>query len=445
MTYGSGMHMGGRDIQVIADADVVIAGGGPGGLGAALAAARSGARVVLCERYGFLGGNFTTAVVGTVCGLYANRGTDEAPAFELAVGGIAEEITSALSARGAGMGPIPFKDHTAVFIYQAWAAKRLFDHLVTNEDRIELLLHTTVADAMVVDGIMTALVVATKRGLKAITGKVFIDATGDADVSVYAGVPTEIGLRGARQYASMQFLMQRVDDSAVFTANAALASVIAEHGAHLSRDGGAVVPTFRPGEFWGAMTRVRNPDGSPIDTTDIRQATWGELEGRRLAEEAADFLRAHVQGFESSFLSDTAVALGVRETRHVIGEYTLTGDDVSTGARFDDAIGACAWPQEYHVEGRSTQYRFLPPGTTYQVPFRSLRPQGVANLLVAGRCISADHHALASVRVMAPCLVMGEAAGNAATIAARDSGGRIADVDVAELQDALQKAGARLE
>ena len=141
----------------------------------------------------------------------------------------------------------------------------------------------------------------------------------------------------------------------------------------------------------------------------------------------------------------TAVALGVRETRHVLGEYTLTGDDVSTGARFDDAIGACAWPQEYHVEGRSTQYRFLPPGTTYQVPFRSLRPQGVANLLVAGRCISADHHALASVRVMAPCLVMGEAAGNAATIAARDSGGRIADVDVAELQDALQKAGARLE
>lgn len=433
-----------RDAEVIAEADVVVAGGGPAGLGAALAAARSGARVVLCERQGFLGGNFTTAVVGTVCGLYANRGTDEAPSFEPAVGGIAGEITSALAASGAGMGPIPFKGRTAVFIYQWWAAKRLFDHLVEAEPNIDLLLHSVVSDAIVDDGTVRALILATKRGPKAIKGRVFVDATGDADVATFAGVRTETGGAGGRQMASMQFLLQRVDDAAVITANAALSEIIAEHGAHLSRDGGAVLPTFRPGEFWGAMTRVRNADGSPVDTTDVRQATWGEMEGRRLAEEAADFLRAHVPGFEDSFLCDTAVHLGVRETRHIAGEYTLTGDDVTGGARFDDAIAACAWPQEYHVSGRSTEYRFLPPGVTYQVPYRSLLPLGTRNLLVAGRCISADHDALASVRVMAPSLAMGQAAGAASVLALRDEG-RTGPVDVEELQHSLRGAGALLE
>ncbi len=206
-----------------------------------------------------------------------------------------------------------------------------------------------------------------------------------------------------------------------------------------------MIPTFRPGEFLGAMTRVANPDGSPIDTTDPRQATWGELEGRRLAEEAACFLVDHVAGFESSFLSDTAVQLGVRETRHVVGDYTLTGDDVTSGARFDDAVTACAWPQEYHVGGRSTEYRFLEPSTTYQIPFRSLRPQGVANLVVAGRCISADHHALASARVMAPCLAMGQAAGLAAHLASRDAGGDLNAIEVSELQDGLLALGAKLD
>lgn len=434
-----------REAEVVAEADVVVAGGGPAGLGAALAAARAGARVVLCERYGFLGGNFTTAVVGSVCGLYANRGTVEAPEFELAVGGIAEEVTGALAAAGAGLGPVPFKGQTAVFLYQPWAAKRLFDHLVTSEERVDLLLHATVADALVDEGAVRAIVLATKRGPQAITGRVFVDATGDADVAFFSGVPTITGDAGQRQYASMQFLMEHVDDAAILTANAALSERIAEHGDHLSRDGGAVIPTFRPGEAWGAMTRVRNPDGTPVDTTDVRQATWGEVEGRRLAEEAAAFLRAHVPGFEQAFLADTAVQLGVRETRHVSGEYTLTGGDVQRGARFDDAVAQCAWPQEYHVSGRSTEYRFLAPGLTYQVPFRSLRPVGLRNLLVAGRCISADHDALASVRVMAPCLAMGQAAGLAAQMASRSGGSAdVASVDVGELQDALRRAGARL-
>jgi len=421
---------------------VVVAGGGPAGLGAAIAAARAGARTVLLERYGMLGGNFTVASVGTICGLYARE--DEG--FVPVVGGIAREFPERLQDSGAGLGPIPFKE-TAVFVYSPWAAKRLADHLVIDEPDIELLLHSFVADALVDDGVVHGLVLATKRGPRVVTGQAFVDCTGDGDVSVFAGAPTTLAPAGARQLASMQFVMQHVDDAAGFAAAAGLSELIAEHGAHLSRDGGAVIPTLRPGEFIGAMTRVRNPDGSSIDPTDPREMTAGELEGRRLAEEAADFLRSHVPGFADAFLADTAMQLGVRESRRVVGEYVLRGDDVRNGATFDDAIAAGAWPQEYHVAGRSTEYRFLPPGVRYQIPFRALRPLGLRNLLVAGRCISADHDALASTRVMAPSMAIGQAAGTAAAIAVRAGTAADAvlfeDVAVDEVQGALRSAGAQ--
>jgi hypothetical protein len=429
-----------RDAEVVAEADVVVAGGGPAGLGAALAAARAGARVVLCERYGFLGGNLTVAKVGTICGLYV--GDSERAEFDFVVGGIAREFAEALARDGKGVGPVPFKE-TAVFLYVPWAAKRLADHLVTDEERLDVLLHALVTDVIVDDGVLRALILATKRGPRAVTGKVFVDCTGDADVVAFAGVPTELGPPGHRQFGSMQFVMQHVDATAAMAAVPILGELIAEHGGHLSRDGGAIIPTFRPGEFVGAMTRVRNPDGSPIDVTDVRQATWGELEGRRLAAEAAEFLRAHVPGFADAFLDDTATALGVRETRRVIGDYVLTGDDVTRGATFDDAVARGAWPREYHVQGRSTEYCFLPTGVSYQVPFRSLRPAGVSNLLAAGRCLSADHDALASIRVMGPSLALGQAAGTAAALAARDRV-PVAEIGVDELQASLSKQGALL-
>ena len=412
------LHVPSRTAEVIADVDVCVAGGGPAGLGAALAAARLGASVCLLERHGFLGGNFTAASVGTICGLYVA----EDDSFAYITRGIAEEVAEALKARHAAVGPMPFKG-TAVLLYVPWAAKRLFDHLVTGQPGIRLLLHALVSDVVVAGDRLEAVVVASKRGPQAVRAGAFIDATGDADLVVFAGGEWEVGPAGQRQHASMQFVMQHADDAmALGQGVGALAGAIAEHGAHLSRDGGAVLPTFRPGEYIGAMTRVRNADGGPLDVTDLDQATRGELEGRRLAEEAAAFLIEHVPGFAGAFLADTAPTLGVRETRRVVGDYVLTGDDVAGQARCPDAVAAGAWPQEYHVEGRSTEYVGLPPGGYYQMPLRSLRPRGLANVWVAGRCISADHHALASTRVMAPSLVLGQAAGTAAVLDLRGEG-----------------------
>jgi ribulose 1,5-bisphosphate synthetase/thiazole synthase len=408
-----------RSAEVIADVDVCVAGGGPAGLGAALAAARLGASVCLLERHGFLGGNFTAASVGTICGLYVKEGEG----FDYVARGIAREVAEGLKVRGAGMGPVPFKS-SAVLLYVPWVAKRLFDHLVTEQPGIQLLLHALVADVVRHGDRLDAVVVATKRGPQAVRARAFVDATGDADLVAFAGAPWELGPPGHRQHASMQFLLEHADDPTVLSQGiAGLADAMAEHGGHLSRDAGALLPTFRPGEYIGAMTRVRGPDGEPLDVTDLTHATHGELEGRRLAEEAARFVIEHVRGFAGAFLADTAPVLGVREGRRVAGEYVLTGADVQGLARFPDAVAAAAWPQEYHVEGRSTAYVDLPEGGWYQVPLRALRPRGLANVWAAGRCVSADHDALASLRVMAPSLVLGQAAGTAAALDLRGEGG----------------------
>jgi hypothetical protein len=443
-----------RAAPVILDVDVVVCGGGPAGIAAALAAAEEGASVALLERYGFLGGNFTVASVGTLCGLYVRTAPGS---FDHVTGGVARTFADALADRGAAIGPYPFKD-TAVLLYVPWAAKRLADHLLTESPaaaRITLVLHALVSD-VVLDpdtGAVDAVIVASKRGPRAVRGRVVIDATGDADVAAAAGAPWTMSPPGERQFGSMQFFVQHADlDAALAAGLDRLVAEVAAHGDHLTRDGGAVIPTFRPGELIGAMIRLGR-DGQPLDGTDLFDLTFGELEGRRRAEEAMDFLRAHMPGFEDAFLADTATQQGVRETRHIVGAYTLTGADVTGLATFDDAVAACAWPREYHTSGRHTDYEFLADATSYQLPYRALVPapaSGVpGNVLVAGRCIAADPDASASCRVMAPCMAIGEAAGVAAAMASTDRDGRseqvdVATVDIAALRDLLSARGAVL-
>jgi hypothetical protein len=431
-----------RKAPVVLEADVVVVGGGSAGLAAAVTAAQLGARTVLVERYGFFGGNATSAWVGTVCGLYRAAGDG----FEAVCRGFAETWAEGLKAAGGGFGPIPYKE-SAVLLYVPWAYKWQADRMVTGEPNLIPLLHANVTEVARTGPAIDAVIVGSKRGPLAVTGKVFVDASGDADVAFHAGCRVDAGGPGQRQFPSMQFLMEQVDVQAAYAAGLErLNELLANEGQSpewdLSRTGGAVLPTFRPGEAMGAMTRI-GVDGHAPDMTDLFEATRAEIAGREEAEKAGRFLKAFMPGFSNAFLCDTPTQLGVRETRRVVGDYVLTGDDVLGAARFDDAIGCGAWPQEFHVEGKVTEWRWLERGAYYQMPYRSLVAADADNLLVAGRCISATHEALASTRVIAPSMAQGEAAGAAAAVAAQ-KGLSVRAVDVGELQRILRERGAFL-
>lgn len=448
---------------MIADVDVVVAGGGSAGLAAAISSARLGASTALIERYGFFGGNAVSAYVGTICGLYYYQGESA----EFVCRGFAEEWASALEAKGAGFGPVPFRQ-TAVLLYVPWEYKRLGDKLVRETPNLHPLLHATITDAYLDGSDLNGVVIGSKRGPVAVLGKAFVDATGDADLSFHAGASVDTSPAGLRQFPSMQFLMENVDFEGA--RNAALADLIqsgttpdaramsgsvtgmlsrlaSEEGQrpewNLSRAGGAVFPTFREGEVLGAMTRISGPSGGPPDMTDLTDATFAEMAGRDEAEKAHRFLKTYLPGFGASFLADTPTQLGVRETRHVVGEYTLAHDDVAGAGRFEDSIGCGAWPEEMHWKGKGTEYVWLEPGAYYQMPYRMLQAKEFDNLLVAGRCVSATPEALASTRVIGSSMVQGQAAGTAAALAVQQ-GVSPKDLDPALLQKTLSEAGAFL-
>ncbi|HVL91371.1 MAG TPA: FAD-dependent oxidoreductase [Actinomycetota bacterium] len=423
-----------RTAPIVLDCDVVVCGGGSAGLAAAIAAARAGARVALIERYGFFGGNAVAAYVGTICGLYVRDGDEHRDLYD----GFPREWAERLKTTGSAFGPVPYKE-TAVLLYVPWAYKRLADEMVRAEPNITPLLHATVTEVVRSGRIIDAVVVGSKRGPLAITAAVFVDASGDADLAFHAGCATETGGPGQRQFPSMQFLMENVDVQAAYAAgldklNELLSTIGQTPEWNLSRSGGAVLPTFRHGEAIGAMTRVSVEGRSP-DMTDPFEAAVAEMNGRDEAEKAARFLIAHMPGFANAFIADTPPQLGIRETRRGVGDYVLTGEDVLSAAPFDDAVAAGAWPQEFHVAGKGTEYVWLEPGASYQVPYRALLARDADNLLLAGRCISATHEALASSRVIAPSMAQGEAAGRAAALAARN-GTALRNLDARDIANA---------
>lgn len=427
-----------EDLEVAAEVDLAVIGGGSAGVAAAVTGARLGLRVALVEEMPFLGGMSTGGAVGTYCGFYLKqRDGTLAPN----VGGFPLEIAETLKARGLAYGPIPFKE-TAALPYVPWGVKQLLEEQVATAPGLRLWLHAKATHAVVEAGAIRGVALQTRAGRVALRARVFVDATGDAELARMAGCETRLG--DAIQYPSTMFTMQHVDLAAALGALRELPRILDDHFASdgLPRRGGNLIPTGRPGEVLVALSRVAR-EGRPVDGSDAEELTWAELEGRRQVARLADFLRRRVPGFAEAFVADSAFRLGVRETRKVVGETTLAEDDVLGGRRFEDAIGRCAWPIERHVAGGETEWRFLEPGTWYTIPYRALVPRSLDNLLVAGRCVSADAGAFASVRVIGPCMLEGQAVAVAAReICGRDVAAR--DADVGAIQAELAARGVPL-
>jgi glycine/D-amino acid oxidase-like deaminating enzyme len=428
--------------------DVVVVGSGSAGSTAAIAAARTGARTLLLEKLPFLGGN-STAVLDTFYGFWT---PGEQP--RTIVSGVADDVVAELRR----LGPVVERPNTygagTGVTYLAEHLKVAWERLVVDAG-VTVLLHAFVQDVEVRDGRVVALLVATKAGLRRVEARVVVDASGDADVCAFAGFGYEqAGALAPAQTLTTTFRMGNVDPARRRTIGKdrlhALMTEAAESGEYrLPRREGSDHITPTPGVTATVMTRVshvRRDGDTVVNATDPDVLTAAELEGRRQAVEYARFLTDRVPGYEQASLIALSTQIGLRETRRVYGDVRLERDDVLSARQFDDQIGLCGAPIEDHHGGAGdgTTWEYLPAGTAVGIPFRALVVRDSVNTLVAGRCFSATHDAHASVRSMAQCMAMGQAAGTAAALAAGGSGD-VRAVDPQALRDRLRKDGATLE
>jgi len=434
-------------ISRLATVDVCVVGAGSAGSTAAIAAARGGASVLLVDRLPFLGGT-STAVLDTFYGFFT-PGTQA----RKVVGGIADDVVAGLH----DLGPVVERSNTygagTGITYLAEHLKVAWERLVTNAGA-RVLLHAVVQAAEVRDGRIDSIVVATRAGLGRVHATMFIDASGDADLCAFARFGFETaGETGPAQTLTTTFRMVNVDlerrrriTKAEF--HGLMADAAASGAYDLPRREGSDHVTPVDGMIATVMTRLdssrRAADGRVVDVTDPWFLTEAEMAGRRQALEYVRFLVDRVPGYEHASLVALGTGIGVRETRRVYGDYRLTRDDVLTGRSFEDGVGLCGAPIEDHQGGADTVWQYLPDGATVDIPYRSLVVRDAINVLVAGRCFSATHDAHASVRSMAQCMAMGQAAGTAAALAV--SGGHdTRSVDPDLLRDRLRQTGAILE
>lgn len=439
---------------------VVVVGGGPAGIAAALAAARLGARVTLLERHGFVGGNMT---LGLCMHTFENK------LGQRVIEGIPAEFIRRMQAVGASPGSVAIRN------------AHMYSTTPVDVEMVKLVASTMLAEAGVETRVLSpvsavrlrgtaieSLQVPTRDALGEIAADVVVDATGDGDVAARAGVPFEMGRPGDGrvQPASVVFTLEGVDlapalrragkglaesvtpcsDGKVIPVWFAMTTspwndVIAAKGYFLGHDREFWGNSIRPGVFNLNVTRV------PVrDPTDPDQYSAGLCEGLRQVDQMLEFLQDHVDGFSHARLLRIGPFLGLRESRRITGDYLLAEEDVLSGTMFPDRVALGGYPIDIHdVTGGSTiAFRGIGGGGTYSIPYRSLLPRGATNLLLAGRCMSTTHGAHGGTRVMVTSMAVGEAAGTAAGLgAARGVPPR--EFPVADLQVQLRAQGAKLD
>ncbi|MBX2953129.1 MAG: FAD-dependent oxidoreductase [Leadbetterella sp.] len=445
-----------REIQVRKEVDVLVVGGGPSGITAALAAVEDGLNVLLLDSRSFLGGNMTIGL--PILGFLGQKGNQ-------IIKGIPQKFIDRLKAVDASSEHRPCPLHMSLTLVEPEAVKTVALEML-QEAGVEVMFYTFCSDVVMEGDELKGIIIESKAGREAILAKTIIDCTGDADVAYRSGVPCEYGNEtGGVQPPTLMFCLGGVDTEKLRLSIAeeprtyltdfipaeyfgqnnqfivvGLRSLIqkaAEEGLHLPVERTIIITGLRKGEAWINMTRINGVNG-----TDPESLSHGETEGRRQIHDIQKYLIEYVPGFENAYFLKTAPFVGIRETRRINGRYTMTQEDILSCRHFEDAIAVASYPLDiHHPDGGGCTLTWC--GDCYDIPFRSLIPQKVKNLIVAGRSISTTHEAMSAIRVMAPCMAMGEAAGRAAKLAIR-TGVQVGEVSVEQLQAELVESGAFL-
>ncbi|AEI43439.1 FAD dependent oxidoreductase [Paenibacillus mucilaginosus KNP414] len=444
MKWSPTLRLPSEELPVLSEVDVAVVGGGPSGAAAAIAAARNGARTLLVEQRGFLGGMGTLALVPAFCPF-----TDKEKPV---VRGIGLELMERMKRSCRPAYYEEYRDQLDWVPIDAEVLKRVYDEAVL-ESGASVLFHTFVGQVLL-NGDRNAvegLVLVNKSGRSVVKARYVVDASGDADVAALAGAPFQKGGEsGELQPGTMCYLLAGVDRGRFkqYLADSGDTGQIPK-AVRLAQDNGHLPPGRREvsGFAWisDSLVGVNFGHVFGIDGTKAEDLTRAAVEGRKLVRTQVEFLRSCVPGFENAHLVSTGEQIGIRETRRIVGDYRLVQDDFTSMRSFPDDIARNSYFIDIHMatSKESMDMRHLPPGRSHGVPYRALLPQGLGNLWVAGRAASADRVVQGSLRVMPNCFAMGQAAGTAAALCAAD-GGTSREVDVKRLQRLLMEQGAWL-
>lgn len=446
-----------KEVNITEQVQVLVVGGGPAGIGAAVSAARQGANVLLLEKRAFLGGNITAAYVEN-CNWFLN-GT------QFSAYGLYEEIETGYRQEWGRSHDMRGKTSRR---FSSEYLKIFLDELIQRE-KIKILLHSFVNDVVIEDGHIKAVIIQTKNGPQAVAADMVIDATGDGDVAAAADVPFSIG-RDKDNYCqpgTLNFRIAGVDTDYLTSSpnDSSYVDRLSEIGKQFTKEylsGKTGLDCKRKDLPFGRLTNaglisyINYPCCYMVDPTSNADLTRGEMECRRYIKQFYEYMKKHFRGFEQIEIASIAPELGFRDSRRIQGKYTLTHEDIEAGTVFDDTI--CMFPRMYDMlspdgfmggdgalEGMGNKGHIFVhikenDTRTFGVPFRCLVPVNVDNLLVSGRCISTTHVAESSIRAIYACMLTGQAAGTAAAMAA-DSSLTPEKVDIVKLRENLVKQG----